>query len=157
MKFAALVKQTYEETHDHLEQVALDDMLFGPPGMSHRPYDRVNANNAAYAILYFAQFEALVNELVERAIQGGKTSGDAAIRRVWGVMDDRNRQTVTNMPFLDRVALLLDKGDALYGKVKELYQRRNAIAHGSRLLEEIDVTELAVTLDGIAARLQGAP
>lgn len=157
MRFAALVIQTYEETRDHLEQVALDDMLFGSPGTPYAPYDRVNANNAAYAILLFAQFEGLVNELAERYVQAGKSSDDPMIRRVWAVMDDRIRQNVTNMPFLDRVALLLDKGDALYGKVRELYRQRNAIAHGSRLLEEIDVIELATTLDGIAARLQGAP
>lgn len=115
-------------------------------------------NTCAYYLIVFAQFESIVTNLAEHAIAEGRRSDDFRARRVWQVLHDRNRQRIEAMPFLDRLALVLDKGSHLFRDVELLYKQRNAIAHGSMLGERLDVVALATRLNSIADRItQDAP
>lgn len=118
---------------------------------------RKRVNDQAFFLLLFARFEDVVNLLADTLIRAGKRSDDPGLRRLWRTLDDRNRNAIINMPFLDRLGLLLDKGDADFAEIKELYRQRNLIAHGGFPLEEIDVNESATILDRIASLLQDAP
>ncbi|MFC7332527.1 hypothetical protein [Rhodocista pekingensis] len=162
------VLSTYAETHrvlarrrDELETDlirALDDGDSALTDSLHEALGTASAmvwiNTEAHFLLVFAQFESLVTELAATAIETGRRHPDAAARRAWQVLYDRARQSVQALPFLDRMALLLDKGDSAYQAIRDIYQKRNHVAHGSPLSEMIDVMELAEQLQAIAARLQ---
>jgi hypothetical protein len=55
-----------------------------------------------------------------------------------------------------KLALLTDKRGVVYRRIKELYDIRNRIAHGTLLTEEIDVAEIARELQLFAAGLNEA-
>ncbi len=61
------------------------------------------------------------------------------------------------MDFLRRLALLTDKGSPDYATVRELYEDRNAIAHGSLVETKPNVKVVATILSGILSRLEGIP
>lgn len=119
--------------------------------------DRLIAVNAnAYSLLLFSQLEAEVNQLCLDLIRRRRASPVWAERRAWDILehsDDRLR----SIPFLNRVALLTDKGGTVYKRVKELYEIRNKIAHGDLQIESLDVAQTAKDIERIAVSLKGVP
>lgn len=119
--------------------------------------DRLIAVNAnAYSLLLFSQLEAEVNQLCQDLIRQRRASPVWAERRAWDILehsDDRLR----SIPFLNRVALLTDKGGTVYKRVKELYEIRNKIAHGDLQIESLDVAQIAKDIERIAVSLKGVP
>lgn len=119
--------------------------------------DRLIAVNAnAYSLLLFSQLEAEVNQLCQDLIRQRRASPIWAERRAWDILehsDDRLR----SIPFLNRVALLTDKGGTVYKRVKELYEIRNKIAHGDLQIESLDVAQIAKDIERIAVSLKGVP
>lgn len=81
-------------------------------------------NDHAYFVLHFAQFEQHVNDQCEKLIARRKAKAKWASRRPWDSLD------VDRMDFMRRVAVLTDKGQPTYAKVKSYYKIRNDIAHG---------------------------
>lgn len=108
-------------------------------------------NDSAYFFMLFARFEHLVTEFALARAAVGRQSSVPADRRVWTVID------VRKMDFLRRLALLTDKGSPDYATVKELYEDRNAIAHGSLIETKPNVKVIAAKLSGILSRLEGTP
>jgi hypothetical protein len=106
--------------------------------------------NACFFML-FARFEHLVTELALTRANDGRHTRNISERRVWAVID------VRKMDFLRRLALLTDKGSPDYATVKELYEDRNAIAHGSLIETKPNVKVIAAKLSGILSRLEGIP
>lgn len=110
-------------------------------------------NRQAYFVLLFTQLETEVNRLCEDAIRSGCDLPDWTQRRAWEVLRQRG---VRNIHFMDRVALLTDKGRTVYKLIKELYDTRNKIAHGDLLTEIPDVAETAKDIERIVAELNEA-
>ncbi|OYQ32320.1 hypothetical protein CHU95_16070 [Niveispirillum lacus] len=105
----------------------------------------------AYFFMLFARFEHRVTELAMIRVEAGRQATIASDRRVWAVLD------VKKMDFLRRLALLTDKGSSDYATVKELYEDRNAIAHGSLVETKPNVKVVATILSGVLSRLEGTP
>lgn len=110
-------------------------------------------NGQAYFVLLFTQLETEVNRLCEDAIWSGRNLPDWTQRRAWDVLGQKD---VRNIHFMDRVALLTDKGRTVYKLIKELYDTRNKIAHGDLLTEIPDVAETAKDIERIVAELNEA-
>lgn len=110
---------------------------------------RITAN--AYFFMLFARFEHQVTQLGLTEADAGRKAPTPRDRRVWAVLD------VRKMDFLRRLALLTDKGSPDYATVKELYEDRNAIAHGSLIETKPNVKVIAAKLSGILSRLEGIP
>lgn len=81
-------------------------------------------NDHAYFVMHFAQLEQHVNDQCEKMIARRQATAKWASRRPWDSLD------VDRMDFMRRVAVLTDKGQATYGKVKGYYKIRNDLAHG---------------------------
>ncbi|MFY8092028.1 MAG: hypothetical protein ACOVN0_00980 [Niveispirillum sp.] len=110
-----------------------------------------NIADSAYFFMLFARFEHLVTEMAVAHVDKGRRRADPADRRVWSVLD------VRKMDFLRRLALLTDKGSPDYATVRELYEDRNAIAHGRLIETKPNVKVVAAKLSGILSRLEGTP
>lgn len=85
-------------------------------------------NDFAYFALMFAQFEDHVNREVTRLVKRRLADPRWGHRRLWDAID-LNRLDRT--PFMNRIALLLDRGTADYALVKRYYQTRCKIDHGA--------------------------
>ncbi len=107
--------------------------------------------DSAYFFMLFAGFEHLITEMALAHVDKGRRLEEPADRRVWSVLD------VRRMDFLRRLALLTDKGSPDYATVRELYEDRNAIAHGSLIETKPNVKVIAAKLSGILSRLEGTP
>lgn len=110
-----------------------------------------NITANAYFFMLFARFEHLVTEMALAQAAAGRQAPVFSDRRVWAVLD------VKKMDFLRRLALLTDKGSSDYATVKELYEDRNAIAHGSLVETKPNVKVVATILSGVLSRLEGTP
>lgn len=106
----------------------------------------------AFFFLLIAQFEVELKTRSSALIERMRSQTEWRDRRAWDLLDDK----VRNMQLMQRVALLTDKGGDVYKRIKELYDIRNRIAHGTLLTEEIDVAEIADELQRFAAGLNEA-
>lgn len=90
---------------------------------------RRELNDQAYFLLMFAQFEYLVNDAATRLITRKKALSSWERKRAWYILLQRGEK-INNIPFLKRVALLLDKGDRRFALITQYYRDRNLMAHG---------------------------
>lgn len=119
--------------------------------------DRLIAVNAnAYLALLIGQLEVEINRLCQELIRERRSSSTWEQRRAWDILDAADDR-IRNIPFLNRVALLTDKGGMVYKRAKQLYETRNKIAHGDLLTESLDVAEIAKDIERIAVSLKGVP
>ncbi|MBK1839320.1 hypothetical protein JHL17_18070 [Azospirillum sp. YIM B02556] len=119
--------------------------------------DRLIAVNAnAYLALLIGQLEVEINRLCQELIRERRASSSWEQRRAWDILDAADDR-IRNIPFLNRVALLTDKGGTVYKRAKQLYETRNKIAHGDLLTESLDVAEIAKDIERIAVSLKGVP
>lgn len=109
----------------------------------------------AFFFLLIAQFEAELNRLAAVLIERMKQQADWRDRRVWDDLEHQPER-IRNIPIMRKLALLADKRGVVYRRIKELYDIRNRIAHGTLLTEEIDVAEIADELQRFAAGLNEA-
>src|SRR4051794_4425171 len=82
-------------------------------------------NDQAFFVLIFAQLEDHVRVRCGRLIAKRRTLARAASRRIREIVEP------DKLPFMKQVALLLDKGSAEYGQIKQYYDVRCDIAHGT--------------------------
>lgn len=119
---------SYKEIH--AAYLETDGYLAGRESASKSPSRRKHwavlrrYNDHAYFVMHFAQLEQHVNERCEKLIARRQAGAKWASRRPWDSLD------VDRMDFMRRVAVLTDKGQATYAKVKNFYRIRNDIAHG---------------------------
>lgn len=109
----------------------------------------------AFFFLLIAQFEVELNRLAAALIDRMKQQADWRNRRVWEDLEHQPER-IRNIPVMRKVALLTDKRGVVYRRIKELYDIRNRIAHGTLLTEEIDVGEIAREIQLFAAGLNEA-
>lgn len=83
-----------------------------------------------FFLILFARFEAEINIRCSALIAQNKLHPGWRERRAWESFDEKR---VNDIPFKRRLALLIDKGQAVYAAVQTLYSERNEIAHGGRL------------------------
>lgn len=110
-------------------------------------------HSCAYYLILFAQFEAVISARAEHIIEEGLQAPVAQQRRAWQVIHDRNRKRILDMRFLDRLALIVDRGSHLYRDVEELYKQRSMIAHGGMLGEWLDILAIATRLNAVVDRI----
>jgi hypothetical protein len=115
----------------------------------------VLVSQQAFFILLFALFEAELNRLAAALIDRMKRQADWRDRRVWDDLEHQPER-IRNIPVMRKLALLTDKRGVVYRRIKELYDIRNRIAHGTLLTEEIDVAEIAREIQLFAAGLNEA-
>ncbi len=113
-------------------------------------------NDQAYFVLIVAEFEQYVSDLALRRVEDGRR-GQYGDRRVCSVLWQRIGEDITKLSFLDRVALLMDKGRFELAELNKLYRTRSEIAHGRALSAVVDVPNTARTVERIASLLQDAP
>lgn len=108
-------------------------------------------NDSAYFFMLFARFEDQVVTRSKQLVEKMRTTCQGVDKRPWDVINP------DHLTFLNRVALLTDKGGSDYRDVQELYQDRNRIGHGQLLETKPNVPAIAAKLSGILSRLEGTP
>ena len=95
-------------------------------------------NDQAYFVMLFAQFEQFVDAECKKLINKKKNSSVWKNRRLWDSTE------VDRLQFMRRVALLTEKGAAIYNKIDQYYDLRCAIAHGTPLIPGAIIVPVAV-------------
>lgn len=86
-------------------------------------------NDHAYFLFMFTRLEDHVREQSSQLIlRNSRTCHDWKQRRAWEILP--SRKDSDRMPFMNRVALLIEKGSHHYAAIREYYDLRNKIAHG---------------------------
>jgi len=109
-----------------------------------------DANDQAYFALIFAQFEDVVNTLCRSLVIRMKAARQWGRRRSWDVIDHANLE---RFPFMNRVALLTEKGNTDYNTVNSYYRLRCDIDHGETV-SGVAVTTVRDDLLEIAKRMK---
>lgn len=105
-------------------------------------------NSRAYFLYVFTRFETAVNEAVERLLAARcAATAPWPERRVWETL---RKSRLSDVAFLIRVQLLLDKSRADYAYVHRLYESRNGIGHGGDWTQPYDVADVAARLEIVA-------
>jgi hypothetical protein len=153
------IVSSFNNVNDHLVGLAKEEYFnFDGPrdtGAYEKLMFQVITNKNAYFLLLFSQFEAEINRLCQEVIRKKRASPIWMERRAWDILDPDDKR-IKNIAFLNRVALLTDKGGTVYNRVNQLYQIRNNIAHGKLQIESLDVAEIAKEIEQIAAELNEA-
>nr|WP_255542290.1 HEPN domain-containing protein [Azospirillum sp. INR13] len=145
--------RAFEIASENLERIQQDASFWNDDPDALRRLDRLAlVNQQAFFVLLFALFDAKLNTHSSALIKRMRSQTEWRDRRAWDLLDDK----VRNMQLMQRVALLTDKGGDVYKRIKELYDIRNRIAHGTLLTEEIDVAEIAREIQLFAAGLNEA-
>ena len=108
-------------------------------------------NDQAYFLLLFAQFEYFINEQCTNLIRDKSNIANWIEKRPWYILDHRN---ITRMEFMNRVALLTEKGHATYNKIYEYYTNRNKSAHGSLLSTSAPLPAIADDLQNFSTEFR---
>ena len=83
-------------------------------------------NDHAYFLLIFGRFEQYIDEQCERLLAKRTSARQWKRRRVWDELD------LERMKFRQKIALLVEKGNAEFNRVFEIYRDiRCPIAHGA--------------------------
>lgn len=109
---------------------------------------------AGLFLMLFAQFEAEVNHRCEVLIRHHKGLPDWRDRRAWDAFDDKR---VNDIPFRRRLALVVEKGQAIYANVGNLYLERNELAHGEKSALDVDMKKAIETLTAALAAMDISP
>lgn len=156
MKDFADTLRTFEISSENLDRIRQDAIVRNDNPDNVKRLDRlVLVNQQAFFILFIALFEAEMNRVAAALIDRMKRQADWRDRRVWDDLEHQPER-IRSIPVMRKLALLTDKRGAVYRRIKELYDIRNRIAHGTLLTEEIDVAEVADELQLFAAGLNEA-
>ncbi len=112
--------------------------------------DRRDKNDQAYFALLFAQFEDVVNELCRQVVAKKKSSSNWGTRRAWDII---NTDGLDRVPFMNRVALLVEKGQTDFNLVNAYYRIRCGIDHG-QTVSSISVVSAKAELLAVAYRMK---
>jgi hypothetical protein len=116
---------------------------------------RQQVHARAYYLLLWAQFESGVNDRCRRAIVRGKQRSKWRDKRAWYIYNETQiGEGDRELSFLDRVALLVDKGSHTYRDIKEKYELRNNLAHGRWPNTPIDLHAEAKDFAHLVRRLR---
>jgi hypothetical protein len=110
--------------------------------------------NDALILRLFARFEAEVNRRCEVLIRLKRSAPDWLERRCWDSLDPKY---VKNMPFKNRLALLMDRGRREYARAVMLYDIRNDLAHGVDFEVEEGFLTVAAALKNLLAAMEENP
>ena len=84
-------------------------------------------NDHVYFLMLFAQFEKFISDKSQDVIRLRKKMATWKSRRAWDIIDHQN---IERLPFMNRIALLTEKGKTDYNIIYQLYKDRNSLAHG---------------------------
>lgn len=140
----------------HKYYLETDSLLSAKESAARSPAERNrwalvrDANDQAHFALIFAQFEDVVNTLCTSLVNKMKGCSLWTRRRSWDVIDVGN---LDRFPFMNRVALLTEKGNTDYNAVNSYYRVRCDIDHG-KSVSGIAVTMVRDDLLEIAQRMK---
>ncbi len=110
-------------------------------------------NDQAYFLFMFSRFEDAVREESSQLIrQNSNTTLDWEHRRVWQLLP--SGKNADQPSFLNRVALLIDKGSHHYEKIKAYYEQRNTIGHGGDFTIPISISTVVGDLSSSLKRMK---
>ena len=113
-------------------------------------------NDQAWFILGWGQLETAINEACREAIRARRDNADRAVRRAWEIFNPDDRR-LSGLVFEERAALVLDKRrgpDCAWNKAMSHYNTRNRIAHGSLLLNRLDMPNVFDEFFAIQSELE---
>jgi len=139
----------------HAAYLATDDDLLSRETHARTPNRKAHwvrlrlYNDHAYFVMLFAQLEQHIDAECTALIARKKASARWTVRRLWDSVD------VDHLNFMRKVALLTDKGRAIYAQVDAYYDTRCRIAHGdSTLVGPIALPVVARDLQTIAKAMK---
>lgn len=116
---------TYREINDRLvERQRRARSKAGQDRWAHRR----NVNDQAYFVMLFACLDERVTTLCRILVARKQSLRSWRQRRLWDAVDAGRLEF---MRFMQRVALVVEKGSADFGRIRTLYDARCYIAHGA--------------------------
>jgi len=119
----------YLEINDKYAREEFDARVRRASGEEIKLARKRELNDHAYYLFMFTRLEDHIREQSSTLItdkQGNLM--DWRDRRPWDILPKEKRSD--NITFLNRVALLVDKGSHHYQKIKGYYELRNTLGHG---------------------------
>lgn len=121
------VKAAYENIDDLVQKEIASAVSSADASREAKLIEAKQILDYAFFVLCFAQFERRVNEESEQARDRRASNPDWTRRRAWDLDAYASPERV---PFKDRVAMVMDRSEADYGRVLNDYAKRNHVAHG---------------------------
>lgn len=119
----------YSEIDDYYAQKELEARNNSEKEKEKEFTQKRELNDHAYYLFMFTRFEDHIREESSKLITANqKNIADWKQRRPWDILpDDKGSDKLF---FLNRVALLVDKGSHHFRDIKDYYDLRNTIGHG---------------------------
>ena len=103
-------------------------------------------NDHAYYLFMFTRLEDHIREQSSKLItEKQENLMDWSHRRAWDILP--KEKDSGKIFFLDRVALLVDKGTHHYRKIKNYYELRNILAHGDNFSSPVSIPTVVTDFD----------
>lgn len=122
------LEKTYYELDGYLATLEFEASSRGHNRKEARYASLREKNDQAYFLYFFTRLEDHINEESDRAIEYGLGLSTWRRRSPWRELKELSHRS--RLPFMSRVALLVDPSTNPYGLVRTHYASRNAIAHG---------------------------
>lgn len=109
-------------------------------------------NDHAYYLFMFTRFEDHVREESSKLIKQSQNNiTDWSQRRPWDILPNDKRSD--KLFFLNRVALLVDKGSHHYQSIKDYYELRNTIGHGGTFTTPVSMPTVVTDFNQYSSML----
>jgi len=110
-------------------------------------------NDHAYFLFMFTRLEDYIREQSSKLIEKKQTSLTSwKQKRVWGILPkDKDSDKIY---FLNRAALLVDKGSHHYQKIKDYYYLRNTLGHGGIFSSPVSIPNVVVDFEELIKMLK---
>ena len=103
-------------------------------------------NDHAYFLFLFTRLEDHIREQSSKLISDKQNNMmDWKDRRAWDILPKEKGSD--NITFLNRVALLVDKGSHHYQKIKGYYELRNKLGHGGNFSSPVLIQSVVSDFD----------
>jgi len=109
-------------------------------------------NDHAYYLFMFTRLEDYIRDQSSALITENQSNlSDWKQRRAWDILP--KEKISDKIYFLNRVALLIDKGSHHYQKLKEYYDLRNTLGHGGNFSSPISIPTVVTDFEELYNKL----
>lgn len=110
-------------------------------------------NDHAYYLFMFTRLEYHIREQSSKLITNKRSNlTNWKQKRVWDILP--KTKDSDSISFLNRAALLLDKGTHYYQKIKKYYELRNTLGHGGIFSSPVSIPNVVADFEMLCKMLK---
>jgi hypothetical protein len=139
------LEQIYTEIDDSYLSMEVTSRSNGQKEQESAYLAKRKLNDQAYFLFMFTRLEDRVRDISDRLIDYKvATLTDWKEKSTWEIIN-KQKKANDRLPFMDRVALLTQRGHSDYNLINDYYNERNTIGHGG-ISNEIYMTSVVVNM-----------